>query len=578
MVQGAPWELSAVSLSVFEHRMKEYLRIGLLLAVVALVYGNSLRNKFTMDDGIYILRNPQVTQASVHELFAPHKLSNVFRPVTFASFALNWRLGAGRPFSFHLFNLILHAAATLLLYLLLDSLLGASPSAKAIAFAAALVFAVHPLHTEAVSSIVGRAEVLAAAFLFAAWILHLHDQQIPALICFVLALLSKESAVIFLPLLLVGDYARGKWKPWLRYALIAGVTFVYLGLLWKIQGGRFGQVTISQLDNPLAVIPARWRILNALRVQWKYAALHLFPAKLSCDYSFNTIPIYLDWRHTLPAWAATFAAVSAWIWAAWKKQSGLILAGGIYLGGFAVTANILMATGTIMGERLAYLPSAGFCLLVALGWSWLQKRQRTVALAALTAVVAAFGMRTMLRNQDWQDDLNLYTAGVRVSPNSAKMHGNLGGEYMASVQWDKAATEFQTALRILPDYPDVLASYGLLEIWRGHNEAAGHMLERAYYMSHRDNPNYDFMAVNYAALLMQTNHNDGALSVLNREIAESPSYSRAWSNRAVIRYKQGQTAPARSDAEAALRLDPENAQAQKVLQMLGGSAQSASRK
>ena len=558
--------------------MKESLRIGLLLAVVALVYGNSLRNGFTMDDGIYILRNPQVTQTSVHALFSPHKLSNVFRPVTFASFALNWRLGGGRPFSFHLFNLILHAGATLLVYLLFDSLLGASPTVKATALAAALVFAVHPLHTEAVSSIVGRAEVLAAGFIFAAWLLHLHDQQIPALICFVLALLSKESAVIFLPLLFVGDYARGKWRPWLRYALIAGVTVVYLGFLWKIQGGRFGQVTISQLDNPLVLIPARWRILNALRVQWKYAALHLFPAKLSCDYSFNTIPIYLDWRHTLPAWAASFAAGSAWIWAAWKKQSGLILAGGLYLGGFAVTANILMATGTIMGERLAYLPSAGFCLLVALGWSWLQKRQRMVAVAALTAVVAGFAMRTMLRNQDWQDNLSLYSAGVRVSPNSAKMHGNLGGEYMASVQWDLAAKEFETALRILPDYPDVLASYGLLEIWRGHNESAGHMLERAYYMSRHDNPNFDFMAVNYAALLMQTNHSDGALGVLNREIVESPGYSRAWSNRAVIRYKQGQTAPARSDAEAALRLDPENTQALKVLQMLDGPAQSASRK
>jgi tetratricopeptide (TPR) repeat protein len=565
-------------LSGDERGMKQSLCIALLLAVVALVYGNTLGNGFTMDDGIYILRNPQVTNVSVRGLFTPHKISNVFRPVTFASFALNWRLGRGRPFGFHLINLILHAAATLLLYLLLEHLLGASPPARVMAFVAALVFAVHPLHTEAVSSIAGRAEVLAAGFLFAAWILHLQDQQIPALICFVLALLSKESAVIFLPLLLAGDYARGKWKPWLRYALPAGVTLVYLGLLWKIQGGRFGQVTISQLDNPLVLIPERWRILNALRVAWKYVALHFYPAKLSCDYSFNTIPIYLDWRHTLPAWVASFALVSAWIWAVWKRRSGLILAGGIYLGGFAVTANILMPTGTIMGERLAYLPSAGFCLLVALAWNWLQGRQRIVALVALTAVIAAFGMRTMLRNQDWRDNLSLYNAGVRVSPGSAKMHGNLGAEYMASAQWDMAATEFQTALRILPDYPDVLASYGLLEIWRGHNESAGHMLERAYYMSHRDNPNYDFMAVNYAALLMQTNHMDGALDVLNHEIEQAPSYSRAWSNRAVIRYKQGQTAPARSDAEAALRLDPENTQAQKVLQMLGSPAQSASQR
>jgi Tfp pilus assembly protein PilF len=548
--------------------MKDSLRIGLLLAVVALIYGNTLRNEFTMDDGIYVLRNPQVTQASVREFFAPNKFSNVFRPVTFATLALNWRLGGARPFGFHLFNLILHACVTWLLFLLLDELLGASPQAKIVAFAAALIFAVHPLHTEAVASISGRAELLAAGFLFAAWILHLNDQQIPALICFVLALLSKESAVVFLPLLLVGDYARGKWKPILRYAFFAGMTLLYLGILWKVQGGRFGQVTIAQLDNPLAVIPPQWRILNALRVAWKYAELHFYPAKLSCDYSYNTIPIYLDWRHTLPALLAAMAATGAWIWAVWKRRSGLILAGGIYLGGFAVTANILMPTGTIMGERLAYLPSAGFCLLAALGWNWLRSRQRTVAVAAAAAIIAAFGMRTMVRNLDWRDNMSLYSAGVRVSPGSAKMHGNLGSEYQAAVQWDLAASEYETALRINPDYPDVLAAYGLLEAWRGHDQAGGHMLERAYYMSHRDNPNYDFMAVNYAALLMQGNHLDGALDVLNREIAESPSYARAWSNRAVIHYKQGQTAPARNDAEKALQLDPANTQAQNLLRAL----------
>jgi len=363
--------------------------------------------------------------------------------------------------------------------------------------------------------------------------------------------------VVFLPLLLVGDYASGKWKPRLRYALFAGVTLVYLAVLWKVQGGRFGQVAIAQLDNPLAVIPAQWRILNALRVAWKYAGLHLYPARLSCDYSFNAIPIYLDWRHTLPALLAALAVVGAWIWAVWKRRSELILAGGIYLGAFAVTANVLMPTGTILGERLAYLPSAGFCLLVALGWDWLRGRQRTVALGALTVVVAAFGMRTMVRNRDWVDNLNLYSAGVRVSPGSAKMHADLADEYMGEGERDLAATQFQIALKIDPDYPDVLANYGLLEASKGNQDAGGRMMERAYYMSQRNNPNYDFMAVNYAALLIQTNHMDGALDVLNREIAESPAYARAWANRAVIHYKQGQGAPARADAQAALRLDPD---------------------
>jgi protein O-mannosyl-transferase len=558
--------------------MTKSLRIGLLLAVVTLAYGNTLWNSFTQDDDLYITLNPQVTNASARALLSPNKVTDIFRPVTFATLALNWKLGGARPFGYHLFNLTLHAGATLLLYLLLEALLGALPAGNAVAFTAALVFAVHPIHTEAVSSVVGRAELLAAGFLFAAWILHLNDQQIPALICFILALLSKESAVIFLPLLLVGDYARGKWKPRLRYVLIASFTLVYLGVLWKVHGGRFGQLAISRLDNPLAVIPPGWRILNALRVAWKYAALHFYPAKLSCDYSFNAIPVYQDWRHTLPALLAALAVVSAWVWAVWKRQSAWILAGGIYLGGFAVTANILMPTGTIMGERLAYLPSAGFCLLAALAWNWLRDRQRLAALAALTAVVAAFGMRTVTRNRDWRDDLSLFASSVQAAPGSAKIHIALGSGYLQQGRIDLAGPELEAAMKIDNNIPEALSTYGLLLSTAGNYQGAEALMERAVTMSTRDNPNYDFMAVNYAALLIQTGQIDGALGVLNREVAQSPNYARAWSNRAVIHYKLGETTPARADAQAALHLDPANKQAQAVIRLLNGPAEGPTKK
>ena len=103
-------------------------------------------------------------------------------------------------------------------------------------------------------------------------------------------------------------------------------------------------------------------------------------------------------------------------------------------------------------------------------------------------------------------------------------------------------------------------------------------MERALNMGNRDNPNYDFMAVNFAAVLMQTGHQDAALDLLNREISESPRYARAWANRAVIHYQQKETAPARADAETALRLDPENKQANNLMNLLNGSAETASQK
>src|SRR5580704_3111930 len=562
---------------------KDYLRRALLLVLVLLAYGNTLVNDFTMDDELYIVRNPQVTSPSLRELFTPNKATDLFRPITFTTFALNRGLSGARPFGFHLLNLMLHAAVAILLYLLLQMLLRPSPHARNIALAASLLFAVHPIHTEAVASIVGRGELLAAGFLLAAWILHLRDREVPALLCFVLAMASKESAVVFLALVLMGDYALGKWKTPLRYARIAVITLLYVALLWKMAGGHFGRAAYSPLDNPLVILPPVWRILNALRVAWRYVGLQIYPGTLSCDYSFNQIPLFVNWRLILPAAVAAVAFVAAWIWAVWNRKRGLVLAGGIYLAAFATTANILVPTGTIMGERLAYLPSVGFCLLVALAWNrlltwnWLREQQRTVAWAVLAVVVAALGVRTVARNRDWKDNLTLYSAAVRAVPHSAKMHYDLGNEYLARQRFDEARVEFQAALHIYPSYPDALMAYGLLEYRAGHYDAAEHIMRSGLEMSPRQhNPDYDDMLVNLAALLLQTGRTDGALELLNREVAESPKYARGWSNRAAVHYQRGETALAATDAEMALRLDPANTQAQNLRRLLSSPAPVAS--
>jgi Tfp pilus assembly protein PilF len=227
------------------------------------------------------------------------------------------------------------------------------------------------------------------------------------------------------------------------------------------------------------------------------------------------------------------------------------------------------------------LPSAGFCLLAALGWTWLvrhigrSERQRTLAFGLLAVVVAAFAIRTVVRNQDWKDNHALYASGVIAAPASAKMHDFMGNMYMANGQFDLARGELQTAMGIYPDYLDALESYGLLEFEQGHYQVAGGMLEKALYRTGRYNKNYDFMAVNLAAFYMQTDHIDGALDLLNQEISQSPKYARAWSNRAVIHYKRGEAAAARADAEAALGLDGSNSQAQAVMRLLSAPSSPA---
>jgi protein O-mannosyl-transferase len=549
--------------------VRERFCIGLLLAVVAFAYGNTLANDFTMDDiGMYVVDNPQVTHPSLRALFTPNKFANVFRPVTFSTFALDWKIGNGFAPGFHVVNLVLHALVTLLLYMLLQTLLQELPQASALALATALLFAVHPIHTEAVASISGRSELLAAGFLIAAWLLHLKDREAPALICFVLALLSKESAVVFLPLVIIGDYASSKWKPTVRYLRIAGVTLICLGVFWKLRGNHFGLTNISLLDNPLAGIPTGPRILNALRVAWKYVGLQIYPATLSSDYSYNQIPLHREWRYIIPAALATVMAIGGWIWAVRKRRRGLVLAGGIYLVGFAVTANIFMPIGTIMGERLAYFPSVGFCLLAALVWNWLRERQPTLAWGTLALLVALLGVRTIVRNRDWKNNDTLYSAQLGNAPGSAKTHEFIATVYINHRQFDLARKELDAALQIYPNDPHTLSTYGILEASQGNYQTAGRMLEEAFSLVGPGNRAYDVIVVNLAAVYAETDHMNEALELLNREIVESPEYGPAWANRAAIHYNRGETAAARTDIETAVRLDPANRQVRNLMQLI----------
>jgi protein O-mannosyl-transferase len=543
-------------------------QVGILLCLTVLVYANSLFNGFTMDDELYVLRNPQVTQHSLRLLLEPNAASNVFRPVTFATLALNWMAAGYKPFGYHLLNLLLHMGVVVLLLLVLRNVLARLGDGELISFVAAMLFAVHPIHAEAVSSVVGRSELLAAGFLLGAWLFHLQDRYVLALLSFVLALLSKESAIGLLPLALAGDYAKGKLKQWTQYAGIAAITLLYTGLLWKVQGGHFGAASVSLLDNPLTLLPPHLRILNALRIAWKYVGLLSFPAALSCDYSYNQITLYGTLRHLLLPAIAAAGTSFLWIVAISKRKSGLLIAGAIYFAGFAATSNIITRTGTIFAERLAYLPSAGFCLLVAILFAWLASWQRIATLVLLIAAVMGLGIRTGARNRDWRDNASLYMAAADAVPNSAKMRAFRGIVYIGRNRLDSARSDLQAALAINPEYPDALEAMGLLELRSDNRQKALGYLQQALDMSALSDFDYDYRAANLSAVQIEMGKLDDAMKLLNRRIAESPNYSRLWSNRAALHLQLGQLSEAREDAQAAARLDPQNAQARNVLEHL----------
>jgi len=264
----------------------------------------------------------------------------------------------------------------------------------------------------------------------------------------------------------------------------------------------------------------------------------------------------------------TLLVLAALVWTLRNRQSGWFLAGAIYVLGFSVTANLIMPTGTIMAERLAYLPSAGFCLLAALIWNRLECHRKTLAWCVLAIAMTTLAVRTVVRNRDWRDGFSLFLSAVRAVPESTKMHANLGAEYMQRQQVKIAQAEFRTALRIFPDFAGGMEWYGLSLSQTGDDREARQLLVKALSLTRKDDSDYSLRAVNLAAVLMKAGENDDALKILDQVTRDSPDYGPAWSNRAVIHYQRGQIAAARSDAETALRLDSSNTQARNVLSAL----------
>jgi len=441
--------------------VKWFLALG-IGALAASLYVGSLGNEFTFDDAYIIAGNPMVTgRAPLSSVFTSHYWAgtdaggDLYRPLTIASYRLNRALFGPAPWSFHLVNLLLHGLATALLLILLERITGSLETAAP----AAILFAAHPIHVEAVASAVGRAELMAAIFLLSAWILR--DRALPSALFFAGALLSKESAVALPALMLLEDWLRpASRRGWRAYAIPSAVVVLWLGVrLAVLTNGA----TIH--GGPFDGVPAFHRILTALSVMGRCLALLFWPAHLSADYSRYQIPVVtspLD-----PGFLAGAAATSLCLAAAWfaRRRFPAIAAGTVLcFVALAPISNLLFGIGVVMAERLLYLPSAGFCLAVAGVIACLVRAagaRRLVAAGSMAATLLAvpLGVRAWLRCGDWRDEITLFEATARSSPRSSMAHFGLGAGYQDAGRLAEAEAEYRLALAIDPD--NVEAGYNL---------------------------------------------------------------------------------------------------------------------
>ncbi|MDD5758576.1 MAG: tetratricopeptide repeat protein [Desulfobulbaceae bacterium] len=411
-------------------------KVVLSLVIVLLgvmVYANSFPGDFFVDDVHLVAENPLVIDIDLSTIFTTDywgsrvNKSGLFRPLTILSFGANrWLLGP-EPWSYHVVNVCLHALVGLVFFqLLLRWRFGMIRS-----FFAAALFAVHPIHTEVVNEAVGRSELFVALFFLLALQLAESEKAYVHTIagaCFALALLSKEHAITFLAALFLVDvfFRRGLRK---RLALHAAMLIIVaVWLLYREFGLHYGPpdpFRNSLLENilyqPLAFMSTTVRVLTALKIQLLYLGKLFWPSGLQGVYSGPAVGSPLT--TLVSVWGALIVAtglagMSLALYGFRRRQLyGLAIV--LYAVCFTVTSNIFFASGVIMAERAAYLPSLWFCMGVA-GFlpngDFFLKRNRQLAGIAICVVLLLASGGTWFRNKEYSSQESLWTADFGRDP------------------------------------------------------------------------------------------------------------------------------------------------------------------
>lgn len=493
----------------------------------------------------------------------------LYRPTAILSYAWERRLtGEPNPFVAHTVNVALHMATTILL-IVLARRLGASGLG---ATACGLFFSAHPAHVEAVANIVGRAEILAAGFSFLALLLLSFTgdwgstrgpstglrraASWASAACVFLALGAKEVALATPLLMLAMEWlfrpaADGRGRAWYidRATALAPTglaLLVYLTLRTRALEMLASLQPAHPMDNLLVDLHGVERLATGLGLVVRYAGLLLFPVSLSADYSGPVIAAETSLAAPRPlaglAILAACAALAAIPLIRRARDTTPESSGGgatvasfaalLFLLPYLIISNLPFRIGTVLGERLIYLPSAGFCLFLGFMIGRFTgdlaarpaEQRRRLALAIVGVLVAAYGTRTWARCLDWRDDETLFTAAIQARPLSPRAHFIVGKIEGGRGELDSAHRRLDRTLELFPAHSAALFEKGVLYAQSNRFDDAEAMFRRTLSIS----PSFADAQYNHGAALRRLRRVDEAERALRKAVLWNPELSRAW--------------------------------------------------
>lgn len=550
--------------------------VGVMAAMLlALSYANALDGAFVFDDEVSIVENSSirrlwplrdvlVTKAEGGRTHDSRPLLNLSLAVEYAAHGL-WRPG------FRLVNLAIHLGNVLLVFDVARRILRLSAlrlsEARMLAAIAAVLWAVHPLHTAVNTYVIQRAESLAALFILATFDTaivslargSLADAVVAALLA-ILGATAKETTAAILPLVAAFDWAFCDRLPAagrdrrVRPVLYAGLALnvaAIIGLAWAL-GGRGGSAGLTTASVVAYALTQCWAI-------WLYLGKLFWPATLVLDHG--------EWLAAGPVevWPFVVATVVLVVGVAigfWRNARAFfpLVAAAILLG--PTTSIVPVKTQTIAEHRM-YLPAAfliGWLVTAvasaARGLRCERRRAgcRVAGLAVVAALVAASVGRTILRNHDFESAVTLWKQNVRDCPENDRGVTNLVAALIRERRFDDAAPLAPQAVADHPERERNWLNLGRILAEEQRNDAAAAAFAEAIRLA----PGEADARINLGIVLSRGADLDAAIAMLDEAIRLRPDLAKGWLARGMVRLRQERPDLALSDLKTAVRLDPEN--------------------
>ncbi len=452
-------------------------------ALAALAYANSILNGFAYDDLNIITKNPAIQSLTTlpGAILKPYwpgefaKQLGLWRPFTTLYLGLQYAVSGQNPTLYHVVNVLAHAGVTVLVVLLLAELMS-----TASAFLAGLVFAIHPVHVEAVANVVGISEMGSAFFFLLACLVHVRGPDRTrwpraALIgvLYVVAFGVKEGAVTLPGVLFLLDavrrpigfrdlkaYLGDRWRVYVTTAVGAAAMLVARFQVLGTIAHPFGPLGAQLLRQ----IPRIWTLATV----WSHwVRLWVFPLDLSADYSPNVIPISLGWNAVNVAGAAlalSILTISLILWrrAAMRRGQDTARTAAFGVVWFMITispvANVFFLCGVLLAERTLYLPSVG--LAAATGWLFVRYARVRPRLtpAVFVLCLGLLGWRTWTRTPTWKTNNTVFETMIRDHPESGRSQWVLGDLFMSQGRVRQALVAYRAAIAILGTHYSLVTS------------------------------------------------------------------------------------------------------------------------